>query len=136
MGAPLLQGNVAHELQAPQQVSQACARGIHTEASEPHVLAEACLHQYEESALMQLYITHLMETYFLPMREKLKLPVNQMFVLILDVYSAHRDSGFMAWVTSTYPMLILLFVPASFTPSTARRCREQCVERPPANWVT
>ena len=34
-------GNI---IDAPQQVNQACARGIQTEANEPHVFAEACFH--------------------------------------------------------------------------------------------
>ena len=65
---------------------------------------------------MQAYISHLVENYFEPMRAKLKLPNHQKFVLILDVYSAHRDAGLMEWVKATHAMLILLFVPASFTP--------------------
>ena len=65
---------------------------------------------------MKIYVKGLVDNYLEPMREKLKLPDDQTFILILDVYSAHRDASFQSWVKTHYPQLILLFVPASFTP--------------------
>ena len=41
---------------------------------------------------MKNLITNLMETYFIPKRESLGLPADQHMILMLDVYSAHRDS--------------------------------------------
>ena len=65
---------------------------------------------------MKKYIKVLVETYYEPMVEQLGLPAGQKMILILDVFSAHRDAGFLAWLNHWYPMIILLFVPASFTP--------------------
>ena len=65
---------------------------------------------------MKVYIDLLVNQYLEPTRKKLERSDKQNFVLILDVYSVHRDASFQSWVKAKYPQLILLFVPASFTP--------------------
>ena len=64
---------------------------------------------------MKEYVTNLMEGYMLPQIAKMGLDAGQRVLLILDVYSSHRDKLFLDWVNLTYPQLILLFVPACFT---------------------
>jgi hypothetical protein len=82
---------------------------------------DALYHDHSEShwatlETMKAMITQLMTKYFTPKREELGLPPDQHMVLMMDVYSAHRDKELLKWVKATFPFLILLFVPASFTP--------------------
>ena len=88
--------------------------------SEPF-MAKLLNHDHSESHwstvdTMKTYVSDLVEKHIEAKRKELNLPADQKSVLIMDVYSAHRDKSFLQWVKDTYPFLIVLFVPANFTP--------------------
>jgi hypothetical protein len=64
---------------------------------------------------MKTWVSKILVPYFNTQHTQHKLPANQKCILQIDCWSVHRSAKFLDWMASTYPWIIILFVPGGCT---------------------
>lgn len=65
--------------------------------------------------ILKNYISKIIVPYWTRKKSELKLPPDQECLLQLDVWSVHRSADFRNWIHSTYPWIVLEYIPGACT---------------------
>jgi hypothetical protein len=77
---------------------------------------------------MQLFVNHILAPYFETMKAQLGRPPSQRSLWTIDVWSVHRSSEFLGWMSATHPTILIDFVPGGCT-GVAQPC-DVGIQRP------
>jgi hypothetical protein len=107
-----------------QIIVQGATSAVHPQASAPSTSeARATGHDWDHNpktywsnqTTMRHYVMYFIVLYFTRKKEELGYLLDQVCIVLLDVWSVHQSLEFRRWICATYPWLWLIYVPGGLT---------------------